>query len=134
MMGLTPYDYARKKVVYCWLDEPVNEAARRLAAENIGSMVVDDRNGRHVGMLTDFVLFNALSGSGDVSCMQVKDLHLEPLLTAPMDAEINLIMGLFDKTESGRIALVDEDGEIAGILKKKNLLRFSGLIPCDRQK
>lgn len=132
MIGLTPYDYARKKVVYCWLDEPVNEAARRLAAENIGSMVVDDRKGRHVGMLTDFVIFTAISANADVSGMQVKDLKLEPLVTAPMDAEINDVMGLFDKTESGRIALVDEDGDIAGILKKKNLERFSCLLPYER--
>lgn len=134
MLGLTPYDYARKKVVYCWLDENVDEAARRLAVENIGSMVVDDRSGKHVGMLTDTVIFTALSTCVNIYDMTVKDLKLEPFVSSPLDAEINEVMKLFDETGSSRIALVDDEGGIAGILKKKNLERFSGLIPCGKPK
>lgn len=125
MMVLTPYDYARKKIVYCWLDEPVTEVAKRLVTENIGSLVVDDRNGKHVGMLTDAVIFNAISSCVDICDLQVKDLKLEPFVTAKMDADINEVMEKFKKTESGRIALLDDEGEIAGILKKKNLERFA---------
>lgn len=125
MMVLTPYDYARKKIVYCWLDEPVTEVAKRLVTENIGSLVVDDRNGKHVGMLTDAVIFKAISSSVDICDLQVKDLKLEPFVTAKMDADINEVMEKFKKTESGRIALLDDEGEIAGILKKKNLERFA---------
>ncbi|MFH1125609.1 MAG: CBS domain-containing protein [Candidatus Altiarchaeota archaeon] len=125
MIALSPYDYARKKIVYCWLDESVNDAARRLALENIGSMVVDDRSGKHVGMLTDIVIFKAISTLADVCNMKVKDLKLEPLVTAKMNADVEEVMGKFEQTESSRIALLDDEGQIVGILKKKNLERFA---------
>jgi len=124
-MVLTPYDYARKKIVYCWLDEAVNEVAKRLANENIGSIIVDDRNGKHVGLLTDAVLFRAISSCVDVCNLQVKDLKLEPMVTASMDADIEEVMQKFRETDASRIALTDEEGNIAGLLKKKNLERFA---------
>ncbi|MDD5112096.1 MAG: CBS domain-containing protein [Candidatus Altiarchaeota archaeon] len=125
MVGLTPYDYARKKVVYCWLDEPVSEAAKRMASENIGSLIVDDKGGKHVGMLTDVVLFTAISSCANICNMKVRDLSLEPLVSAPMKASIEEVMEKLDRTVSGRIALLDDDGEIAAVLKKKNLERFA---------
>ncbi|MBM3308776.1 MAG: CBS domain-containing protein [Candidatus Altiarchaeales archaeon] len=125
MMVLTPYDYARKKVVYCWLDEPVREVARRLVEENIGSMIVDNREGKHVGMITDIVIFNAISSYMDVCNLKVGDLKLESLVMASMNTSIDEVMDKFKKTGASRIALLDDDGQIAGVLKKKNLDRFA---------
>jgi predicted transcriptional regulator len=125
MMKLTPYDYARKKIVYCWLDENVTDISKRLTMENIGSMVVDDRNGKHIGMLTDLAIFKAISTCVDVCRLKVKDLKLEPFVTAPMDMDIEEVMEKFNQTGVTRIALLDDDGDIAGILKRKNLERFA---------
>lgn len=125
MAGLTPYDYARKKVAYCWLDEPVGDVAKRLAAEDIGSMVVDDRDGKHVGMLTDMVIFNALSTCVNICDMKVGNLKLDPFVSAPMNADMEEVMKKFSETGANRIALLDREGDIAAVLKKKNLERFA---------
>ena len=125
MMVLKPYDYARKKIVYCWLDEPLNEVAGRLAEENIGSIVVDDREGNHIGMLTDSMIFKTISIYTDISNLKIKDLKLERLVTAKIDADLGEITEKFRQITSGRIALVDNEGKIVGILKKKNLDRFA---------
>jgi predicted transcriptional regulator len=127
MNEVTLYDYARKKVVYCWLDECVNDAAQRLAEENIGSMIADDRKGKHVGMLTDIILFKAISIGSELYDLKVKDLELEPFVTLKMDASVDEAMGLFNRTSASRIALVDGDGDIIGIIKRKNLERFATL-------
>lgn len=125
MVGLTPYDYARKKVSYCWIDEPVVDVAKRLAVEDIGSLVVDDREGKHVGMLTDMVIFNALSTCVNICDMKVGDLKLDPYVPAPMNSSMGDVMKKFSETGAKRIALVDSEGDITAVLKKKNLERFA---------
>ena len=127
MKVLLPYDYARKRVIYCWLEEPVSIVSKRFVEENVGSMIVDDEEGKHVGMLTDAVLFKAVSAGVDVSKMKVKGLKYEPLVTASIHADVDEVMGKFKDTLSERIALVDEENRIAGILKKKNIDRFAML-------
>jgi predicted transcriptional regulator len=125
MIGLTPYDYARRKVTYCWLDERVTDAAKRLAEEGIGSMVVDDRDGKHVGMLTDTSIFNAVSSCTNLCNMLVGDLKLEPFVSAPMNSDMEDVMKKFDETRVERIALLDEEGEITAVLKRQNIERFA---------
>lgn len=127
MAVLKPYDYARKKVLYCWLAEPVTGVARRFVRENVGSMIVDDRNRKHVGMLTDSLIFGAISAGVEMGNITIRDLDLEPLVTVPMNIDIDEVLKKFKKTGASRIALVDDEGEIVGILKEKNLKRFAKL-------
>ena len=124
-MASKPYDYARKKVFYCWSDEPVRDVARRLVRENVGSMVVKDKSGKHVGMLTDSLIFESISAGLEMCDTRVRELDLEPLVTAPMSIDINEALQKFKKTRASRLALVNKKGVIVGILKEKNLKRFA---------
>lgn len=126
MVGTTsPYDYARKRIVSCSLDEPISKCTVKLQDEDIGSLLVKDKDGNFVGMLTDKLIFEAISDGLDLSKLRVKDLKLEPLVTVDKDANFDEIMEKFKETPSNRLVMIGKDGKIVGILKKKNIERFS---------
>ena len=88
-------------------------------------MIVKDRSGKYVGLLTDKVFFEALASGVVLVGMRVCDLKLEPLICVNKNAGIEEVMMKFRETPSGRLAMVDDEGRIVGILKKKNIDRFS---------
>jgi len=122
--SLRPYDCSRKEVHYCELEDMVSDVSDRLVEKNIGSLVVRDKIRGNMGLLTDALIFKAISSGMDVGKLRVKDLKLEPLVTAPMDIDLDEAMKLLKKSASSRILLMDDKGKIAGILKEKNLKRF----------
>ncbi|MBD3262233.1 MAG: CBS domain-containing protein, partial [Candidatus Altiarchaeales archaeon] len=107
------------------LDCPVKKAVKVLGCQQIGSLVVTDEYGGYVGLLTDKVLFDGISSGFDFEGKRLSDLDLEPLVTVSMHAGINDILPKFEETKSDRLGMVDEKGALVGILKKKNLDRFS---------
>jgi predicted transcriptional regulator len=119
-----PYDYARKRFFECSLNSTLADAAKTLADENIGSILVKGEGG-YVGMLTDSTIFRAIAEGRNTTTMQVKDLPLMPFVKLKKDADFDEVMDAFEKNKVNRIAMVDENGKIAGILKKKNIERFA---------
>jgi hypothetical protein len=122
--GLRPYDCSRKEVYYCELEDLVSDTSDWLVEKNIGSLVVRDKVGRNVGMLTDALILKAISSGTDIGKFKVKELNLEPFVTAPKDIGLEEAMEILKRSLSSRIALLDDKGKIAGILKEKNLKRF----------
>lgn len=126
--GIRPYDFARKDVFYCRPDELVADASDRLVEKNIGSLVVHEKGGKNIGLLTDALILKAVTSGRELCEIRVKELELEPLVSAPRDADMKEVLKKFKESVSGRIALVDGAGRIVGILKEKNLRRFAGLL------
>lgn len=126
MTGLTsPYDYARRRIVTCNMDESVPRVTKRLQDEDVGSLLVKDSDGNFVGMLTDAIIFRAISEGLDLSKLTVNDLKLEPLIVVDKDAGFDEVMEKFNETPSNRLVMLGKDGKIVAILKKKNIERFS---------
>jgi predicted transcriptional regulator len=124
-MKWSPYDYARKRTAECSIDWPLKRIAQLMADENIGSLLVRDVEGKIVGLLTDKIIFRAIA-EGDIETEKhVGELKLEPIVTANKGADIEEVMLKFKDAPSGRIVMVDDNGNFVGILKKKNIDRFS---------
>ncbi len=122
---MKPFYYAKKRIVECSLNTSIKEVARMFRDENIGSVVVRDDANKKVGLMTDTVVYNAIIKGVNVLDKQVKDLKLEPLVFASKDADIDEVSERFRETDSGRLAMTDSEGNIVGILKEKNIRRFS---------
>lgn len=127
-MKWTPYDYAKKTTAECGTDWPISRAAETFDRENIGSMLVKDRSGAYAGLLTDKTLFKAISGGLDLYELTVGELPLEPVVFIGKNAGLAEVSMKFRESPSGRLVMRDENGRIVGVLKKKNLDRFSNLL------
>lgn len=121
----SPYDYARKRLLTCNLNEPVPRCTNKLQDEDVGSLLVKDDKGNFVGMLTDTLIFKAISAGRDLNKLVVKDLDLDPLVIVDKDADFDEVLEKFKKAPSNRLVMRAKDGKIVAVLKKKNLARFS---------
>jgi CBS domain-containing protein len=124
-MKWSPYDYARRTTPSCELQLPLMEAARIFAEEEVGSILVKDGRGGYAGLLTARVVMRALSEGKDLSLTQVGQMTLEPAVYVSKDAGMDEVRERFTQSPSGRLLMTDGDGNVVGVLKRKNLERFS---------
>jgi predicted transcriptional regulator len=125
MIQPKPYAYARKTVVECGMDDSLRDVAGLFQSRNVGSVVVKDNKGGYAGMLTDSIIFDAISEGREVAKMRVSDFKLMPFVKAGKDADFGEVMDLFKQHGVSRIAMTDDSGLIVGIIKKSNIDRFS---------
>jgi len=126
-MKWTPYDYAKKTTAECGTDWPITRAAETFDLGNIGSMLVKDASGAYTGLLTDKTLFKAISDGLDLYELTVGELPLEPIVFISKNAGFDEVSMKFRESPSGRIVMRDDNGRIVGVLKKKNIDRFSNI-------
>ncbi|MCX6695188.1 MAG: CBS domain-containing protein [Candidatus Altiarchaeota archaeon] len=117
------FTLARKNLIECGIDDPVRAVARLFENEGVGSALVK-QGGEYVSIITDSMIFNAISENRDVREMRVRDFKLMPLVKVGRDADYEEVMESFEKNGVSRIALTDELGKVVGVLKRKNLERF----------
>lgn len=116
----TAYDIGRKELVFCDVKDPVRKVAREFRERGIGSLIVMDGKA-HVGIVTDEILFRAIEAGVDLLSAKVGDLKLEPIHTVPKDASLAEVARLFRQTGTSRLGVVDEEGRIVALVKKRNL-------------
>jgi predicted transcriptional regulator len=124
---MKPFDCAKHWIAVLGPDSTLKKAAKMFRDECMGSILIKDDDGNPMGLLTDNVVYDCIAEGIDLSGKRVSDIKLENLVMLPKDAELEDIMAAFKKSPSGRIAMTDREGTIVGILKRKNLERFSML-------
>lgn len=111
--------------VTCAPGTPVAEAARRMSAERVGSIVTVDAAGRPLGILTDKDLRRRVLAAGVPPDTAVEALHSAPVRTvAPELAWAEALALMLDHglrhlvlTEGGR-----PDGRVLGVVSEHDLL------------
>ncbi len=116
----TAYDLSRRELAFCNAKDPVRRVAREFYIRGIGSMIVVSGK-EHIGFVTDCAIFRALSEGADLLKAKVEDLKLDPLITVRRDAPLSEVASLFDGSEASRIAVIDDEGKVVGVVKRKNL-------------
>jgi CBS domain-containing protein len=101
-------------------NEMVVEAARRMVAENVGSLpVVQD--GRLVGMVTDRdLVLHVLAKDLDPHKVPVSDVCTESPVTVAPDDELDTALQRMAKEQVRRLPVVDH-GELVGILAQADV-------------
>ncbi len=98
------------------------EAARRIASEHIGCLVVIDRKGKAVGMLTDRDLaIRVIADSRAAEQTPVASIMSAPLITAGPDDSADAILTRMEQHGIRRVPVV-EDGEVVRITALDDLL------------
>ena len=100
------------------------ECLRAIQRQGVGdSVVVADRHGRLLGVLTERDIFTSLIGT-NVDLSQSVDgfMNTEPH-TLRLDQTVGDAMRLMESGRYRNIPIIDDDGSIAGIVRQQDLLR-----------
>lgn len=116
-------DIARTEVVTAEREDTVESIVDDMAENNVGSVVVVEDD-RPVGIVTDRTIALALRESPDVVEQTAEDLMAEDLATATVDSDAFEVLNRMSDTGVRRIPIVDEDGELKGIVTLDDVLLF----------
>jgi|WetSurMetagenome_2_1015567.scaffolds.fasta_scaffold33869_2 CBS domain-containing protein len=109
-------------------NDQVGHARNLMLSHGISRVVVVDRNGIPVGMVTEKDLTRKLKGNGPkwknrpIDKISIKRVMSSNPITANPNDEIHTAIELLIKNNIGSIPIVDEDG-IAGIITKTDLMK-----------
>ena len=127
----TAYDIGRKELIFCSADDTIREVAKDLRSKDIGSMIVKSGDG-YAGIITEDNILHAISEGVNVLDKKVGEIELDTLHTIKKNATLSEVSNLFASTGTTRAGVVDEDGRIVAVVKKKNLELFDRFSFVDR--
>lgn len=104
-------------------DETAQVAARRMAEQRVGTLVVLDAAKRPVGLLTDRdLVVRVLAAAADPGAATVADIMMREPKTITEDGPIESALALMRAGAFRRLPVVDRDGRLVGILSLDDIL------------
>ena len=104
----------------------VREAARLMKDEDVGVVPVVDAGGSRklVGMLTDRdIALRVVADGKDAATCRVQDVMSSNPRTAKASDDVNDVMSLMGTEQVRRIPVVDDRGELVGIVAQADVVR-----------
>lgn len=100
-------------------------AVRRLIEEGVTDAPVLDEQGRLVGMLSEYDCLRLLAEGrgGDQPRGPVREFMSKVFTTVPPGMDIYFVAGMFLSEPTQRRFVVVEDGKVAGVVTRKDILR-----------
>jgi CBS domain-containing protein len=113
-------DIARKNVVTCKSDERIPYIAKLMLDHWIGSVLVVDDNQKPIGIVTDGILFQLIAKGRNPSIMLARDVMVKPVHTVHQDTYVSdNLYEQFSKSKVNRVAIVNDEGKLVGVLSRK---------------
>jgi CBS domain-containing protein len=109
-------------------DTPITEAARLMKEHNIGMLPVVESEGsrRLVGVVTDRDITIRHVAEGHLSDCPVREAMTDNVSTATADENIDRVMTLMAQEQVRRIPIVDERGDLVGVVSQADIVLESG--------
>jgi len=101
-------------------DTPITEAARLMKDHNIGMLPVVESEGsrRLVGVVTDRDITIRHVAEGHLSDCPVREAMTDNVSTCKADENVERVMSLMAQEQVRRIPIVDERGELVGVVSQ----------------
>ena len=110
-----------KKPITCSEEETIQEAARLMADNQIGSLIVT-KAGRLRGILTERdIMIGLAEMGGDVAFAFVKDMMTESVFTVSPNAGVSSAVKLMEEHKIKKLPVVDGD-QLVGIITATDIL------------
>lgn len=106
-------------------DETLGDVARTLETQDVGAAVVTE-NDEPVGIVTDRDIALAVGDDGDVADRTVGAVMTEDPATLSADAEAVEISSVIEEEGVRRVPVVDDSGELSGIVTADDLVAVIG--------
>lgn len=109
-------------------DTPLTEAARLMKEHNVGMLPVVESEGsrRLVGVVTDRDITIRHTAEGHLSDCPVREAMTGNVSTCKADENIDKVMTLMAKEQVRRIPIVDERGDLVGIVSQADIVLEAG--------
>lgn len=112
------------RVVYCHLDDPIFQVARRMRDLNIGFMPVCDDHGRMVGVVTDRDLAMRVIAERRDSERPVGEVMTTEIVACRPDDDLRIAEQRMEAHEKSRIVCLDDQGKPVGVISLSDLARY----------
>jgi CBS domain-containing protein len=118
-------EIVQEDVVTAERDTPITDVVAKMAAEDVGSVVVVEDE-QPVGVVTDRSVALALENTPDIATKQAGDLVSGDLVTAT--TSMSLFDALQQLSDEGirRLPIVDDSGDLKGIITLDDVLVLLG--------
>ncbi|MBS7288449.1 MAG: CBS domain-containing protein [Candidatus Freyarchaeota archaeon] len=116
-------DVARRKLVTCRVDDEIPFVAKLMVDEEVGSVFVEDKSGKIVGLITDGQIFRLVAQRQKLENVKAGDIMTKEVFSIEKDAPLAEAWRLFQSTGVKRLAVTDE-GRIVGVLSRKVVQRL----------
>ncbi|MFX1253026.1 MAG: CBS domain-containing protein [Promethearchaeota archaeon] len=113
-------DIARKKVFTCRPDQTIPHVAKIMKDNWIGSVIVVEQD-KPIGIVTDGIIFSLIAKERNPLVLLAQDVMVAPVFTIHEDADICDSEDQFLKTKVKRLAVVNDEGQLVGVLSKKEV-------------
>lgn len=109
-------------------DTPITEAARLMKEHNIGMLPVVESKGsrRLVGVVTDRDITIRHVAEGHLSDCAVREAMTDNVSTCKADESVDRVMNLMAQEQVRRIPIVDERGDLVGVVSQADIVLESG--------
>jgi CBS domain-containing protein len=105
--------------------ESAREAARRMAAEDVGTLVILDAGKRPVGIISDRdIMVHCVAEARDPTEVKLSEIMSAPVVTVPDGTPIEDALGWMARDGVRRLVVVDDDGRLVGILALDDVLEL----------
>ncbi|ABP49803.1 MULTISPECIES: CBS domain-containing protein [Pyrobaculum] len=111
----------RDHLVYCYADEPIECAVAKMYASNVGSVVVVDRTGSPVGIITERDIVRLLAEEVDFKTPLERVARKNLVTASPDDTVIATAAKMIEKNI--RHIPVVEGGRVIGVVSIRDVLR-----------
>ena len=118
------------RVITCKPDETVADAARKMAENDVGSVVVVDEKGLIIGILTEGDIVRRVVAKGlDPSRTLVKHVMTPNPITIYEDAPLSAAADLMSRKRIGHLPVINKEEKLVGIITRSDIIRYApGLI------
>lgn len=108
-------------------DETIREAASRMREHHVGTLMVLDASRRPIGIVTDRdLVVRALASNQPIRELRVADVMSRPVVTVSEPTSIQDALAVMRSAHHRRLAVVDGDGRLAGILSVDDVVELLG--------
>ncbi|MCD6464591.1 CBS domain-containing protein [Candidatus Woesearchaeota archaeon] len=119
---ITAKDWMSKPVLSCKKETSVKEAAELMAHNNVGCLIVVDKD-KPVGIVTERDLLIKLVAPGlNPEKLQIQDIMTPKVYTVDEDTPLLDVCRLMKRHKCRRILVVDKEGKPVGIITSRDLI------------
>ncbi|MGC8648275.1 MAG: CBS domain-containing protein [Candidatus Micrarchaeia archaeon] len=118
-------DIMSSPVITAREDESVKSVAAKMKAHNIGGVVVVDKEGLPIGMITERDIVRKLLAGTKRTLFFAKAKHImsKPLLTITKDRKLEEAAKYMADSKVKRLCVVDENRKLIGIITESDITR-----------
>jgi CBS domain-containing protein len=114
-----------KEVATAIPDETIRQAARRMAARNVGTLVILDSSGRPSGLVSDRdLMLQVLVEERNPDTTTVSEVMSTPVAAVHERADIDGALREMAACHVRRMPVVDDAGKLTGIIALDDVLGF----------